>query len=122
MTSPSTASPFCHIVIPAPDLGKARDFYSRVFDWQVQPGVPGPAYWFYRSGNVGGAFDGRATPARGAVVLVLRVEDMPRSLALIESNGGTITRSRSAIGEASKGYDAYFLDPNGNELGIYSER
>lgn len=122
MNANPAASAFCHIVIPAPDLAKARAFYSRVFDWQVQPNIPGPTYWFYRSGNVGGAFDGRATPARGAVVLVLHVDDMARSLALIEAHGGTITRGRGAIGEAANGYDAYFLDPNGNEMGIYSER
>jgi len=122
MTAESTASPIGHIVIPAPDLPKARDFYSRVFGWQVQANVPGPTYWFYRSGNVGGAFDARAKPARGAVVLILTVDDMVKSLALIEKNGGTITRSRSAIGEAHHGYDAYFLDPNGNEMGVYSER
>ena len=48
------SSPFCHVVIPAPDLAKANSFYEAIFGWRVQ--VPGPNYWFFESRNVGGAF------------------------------------------------------------------
>jgi predicted enzyme related to lactoylglutathione lyase len=112
-------SPFCHIVIPAPDLEKAKDFYQRVFGWNVQPNVPGARYWFFKSGNVGGAFNGATKPAVGSVVLVLRVEDMDAAVARIRDNGGRITQEPSAIGDADPGRDAYFLDPNGNEMGVY---
>jgi Predicted enzyme related to lactoylglutathione lyase len=117
----STPTPFCHIVIPAPDLGKAEHFYTNVFGWKVTPREPGPGYWFFHSGNVDGAFDAKGLPMKGSVVLVLRVAAMGATLDQITAHGGRILRGRSAIGEASKGYDAYFLDPNGNELGIYSE-
>lgn len=123
MLTPSVArpaNPFCHIVIPAPDLEKARLFYETVFGWQVQINSPGPRYWFFKSGNVGGAFDSRATPAAGSVRLVVQVSDMAETLALIAAHGGEIRRGREAIGAADPGFDAYFLDPNGNEIGIYS--
>ena len=116
------ASPFCHIVIPAPDLRKAKSFFERVFGWLVTENRPGPGYWFFTSGNVGGAFDSSARPAPGAVVLVLQVDDMQAALERVKSEGGTVTQQRSAIGEASSGYDAYFLCPNGNALGVYSDR
>ena len=112
-------SPFCHIVIPAPDLEKASSFYQRAFGWKVQRNVPGPRYWFFESGNVGGAFDGNARPVARSVVLVLRVDDMNAAIARIRDNGGTVTQEPSAIGEADPGRDAYFVDPNGNEMGIY---
>ena len=119
---PTSASPFCHIVIPAPDLGKAKSFYEQVFGWRVQVNVPGDKYWFFSSGNVGGALDGNAKPAARSVVLVLRVDDLQETLGRIVSHGGQVTREREAIGQASPGYDAYFVDPNGNEMGVYSER
>ena len=114
------ASPFCHIVIPAPDLPKAQQFYEKIFRWTVAENRPGPAYWFFESGNVGGAFDSKAQPARGSIVLVIEVEDMPATIQSIVRLGGTIVQDRSRIGEAADGYDAYFLDPNGNRLGIHS--
>ena len=122
MEKAERASPFCHIVIPAPDLSKAKQFYERIFGWTVKESHPGRAYWFFESGNVGGAFDSKAQPAQGSIVLIIEVEDMPATIQSIIRLGGTIVQDRSRIGEAAAGYDAYFLDPNGNKLGIHSLR
>jgi len=116
-----TASPFCHIAIPAPDLERAKAFYEQVFGWRVRENVPGPGYWFFESGNLGGAFDGNAQPAAGSVMLVLEVPDMAAAIARIRAHGGTVTKEPSAIGDADSGWDAYFTDPNGNALGVYVE-
>ena len=118
----TSGRPFCHIVIPAPNLARAQAFYEAVFGWRVQANVPGAGYWFFQSGNVGGAFDGSAKPAPRSVVLVLRVEDMHAAVRSIEEHGGHVTRSPSWIGGADSGQDAYFRDPNGNELGVYAPR
>lgn len=118
---PLVPSPFCHVVIPAPDLERARAFYEGVFGWRVKAREPGETYWFFESGNVGGALDGRARPAPGSVVLVLRVDDIDASLARVVERGGTILRAKSRIGEASSGFDATFRDPNGNDLGVFAE-
>lgn len=109
-------------MIPAPDLALAQTFYEAVFGWRVQAHVPGPGYWFFQSGNLGGAFDGSGKPSPQSVVLVLRVEDMSSTLRAIEQHGGHITKGPGRIGEAAAGSDAYFRDPNGNELGVYCER
>ena len=118
---PISPVPFCHIVIPAPDLAKAKAFYEAVFGWEVSAGVPGPAYWFFKSGNVGGAFSSDLKPAGGEVVpLFLKVEDMDAALWRIREHGGRVTRGKGALGEADPGFDARFQDPNGCELGLYS--
>jgi uncharacterized protein len=114
--------PFCHIVIPAPDLEKAKSFYETVFGWRVDANVPGQNYWFFESGNIGGAFSSNHKPAARSITLMITVEKMEETLDLIRNNGGVVTRDRSAIGDAASGFDAYFLDPNENEMGIYSER
>ncbi len=71
---------------------------------------------------MGGAFSAKHSPAVKSVVLVIRVDDMQVALGRIVNAGGKVIQERSRIGEAVPGYDAYFLDPNGNEMGIYSER
>jgi predicted enzyme related to lactoylglutathione lyase len=88
----------------------------------VRENRPGPAYWFFESGNVGGAFDSKAQPAQGSVVLVIEVEDMPATIQNIIECGGTVLQDHSSIGEATAGYDAYFLDPNGNKMDFYSSK
>jgi predicted enzyme related to lactoylglutathione lyase len=122
MKEATKRSPFCHIVIPAPDLEKAKSFYEQIFGWRVEAHTPGTKYWFFESGNIGGAFNGNSMPSARSVVLVMRVDDMSTTLQRIVELGGTIKQDRSRIGEASSGYDAYFLDPNGNEMGLYSEQ
>src|SRR5258705_12989823 len=116
-----SGAPFCHIVIPAPDLGKAKSFFETIFGWRVHENVPGPSYWFFESGNVGGAFDA-SKPVAPSVLLIMRVVDMETTLNLIMKGGGRVTRGRRRIGRADPGYDAYFIDPNGNEMGLYSDR
>ena len=113
MSENANASPFCHIVIPAPDLVKAAAFYTAVFNWRVSANIPGDRYWFFQSGNIRGGFDSSRTSSQNSVILVLHVSDMSATISLIQRNGGQITQQRSRIGEASPGYDAYFLDPNG---------
>jgi predicted enzyme related to lactoylglutathione lyase len=115
-------SPFCHVVIPAPDLAKAKSFYEAIFGWRVEANFPGPNYWFFESGNVGGAFSSSKRPARQPTVLVIQVDDMQTTLDHIRKCGGTVIQDRSRIGDAASGYDAYFLDPNRNELGLHSNQ
>ena len=114
-------SPFCHIVIPSSDLQKAKLFYENVFGWKIQVEIPGEKYWFFESGNVGGAFDGHRQPAPKSTVLVIRVDDIRGTLVQVVEHGGKVIQAPSRIGKARPGYDAYFLDPNGNEMGLYSE-
>lgn len=120
MDQTRAASPICHIVIPAPDLEKAKAFYEAVFGWTVQADVPGAKYWFFEAGNVGGAFDGDRVPAPRSMMLLIKVADLALVLDHVRRSGGTVTREPSAIGEADPGDDAYFLDPNGNEIGVYA--
>ena len=122
METAAKRSPFCHIVIPAPDLERARAFYEQVFGWKTRVGFPGAKYWLFESGNVSGAFDGNRTPAAKAVMLVIRVDDLPATLEGIARRGGKVIQGPGRIGEAAPGRDAYFLDPNGNEMGLYSEQ
>lgn len=109
----------CHIEIPSIDLAAMKTFYETVFGWTVSENVPGPGYWFFESGGVGGGFDSGTKPGDG-VVLYLQVSDIDDALALIQRHGGAVTRGKEPIGDADPGFDARFTDPSGNRLGLYS--
>ncbi len=121
MESQRSGSPFCHIIPRAPDLVMSKLFYESIFNWSARENVPGPRYWFFESGNVGGACGSNHKPVERSIVLVIKVDDMPATLQSISKQGGVLTPGRSRIGEVAARYDAYFLDPNGNEMELHSD-
>jgi uncharacterized protein len=68
-----------HVEIPAPDLQKAIDFYSNIFNWQIL-NRQGDAYAFFRIAdtNTGGALDASLKPApeKTGHQIVIDVDDM----------------------------------------------
>ena len=117
----NTGAGFCHIEIPAPDLDKSIRFYQNVFDWQevIFEGFEG--YWFFSTENIGGALVKHIKPCSYGVILVIRVDNLAETLNLIEQEGGVIQEGRKELAN-NVGYYAYFSDPNGNTLGIWSEK
>lgn len=118
----STMPAICHIEIPAPDLAKAKAFYTKIFGWTIeQPaGMDDYAIW-HTNGNSGGFNAGaKQSPARAAgVCLYIAVPNIPSKLRQIAKAGGKIVRSKTAIG-GGFGFYASIVDPNGNHLRIWS--
>lgn len=108
-----------HIEIPATDLDAMKAFYEAVFGWTVSENVPGPGYWFFESGAVGGALAASETAGTG-FMMHIQVTDIDSALALIAQNGGAVVRGKQPIGDAHPGFDAQFTDPSKNLLGLYS--
>jgi predicted enzyme related to lactoylglutathione lyase len=50
-------------------------------------------------------------------VLVVDVEDIDATLASIEESGGTTVTAKGPVGEM--GFAAYFIDPEGNLMGLW---
>ncbi|MCA8940792.1 MAG: VOC family protein [Planctomycetes bacterium] len=114
----TTPAPVCHIVIPSKGLKATAAFYEGVFGWRVDWAIP--AYPFWHTENVSGAFSTQAEPALG-VLLYLKVDDIDAALKAIEAAGGRTLRPKEQIGEDKDlGFDARFADPSGNELGLWS--
>jgi len=112
-----------HIEIPAPDLGKAIEFYSAVFNWEVhiiQPGV----YAFFRIGqtNSGGGFDTSLKPAgdKFGPQITVDVDNIEDALKKIRENNGILTMPKTPI-DGGHGFYACFRDTNGNNLQVHSK-
>ena len=108
----------CHVEVPGPDLDKMQAFYGSLFDWQFVP--MGPTYLLFTAGEDGGGIDSEMEVRDGGVTLVLAVPDIDAKLAEIEAAGGEKLTEKTAISE-DHGYYAYFRDPCGNKMGLWSK-
>jgi hypothetical protein len=113
-----------HIEIPAPDLQKIMDFYSKVFKWEVEK-MPDETYAMFRIGDTGtgGGFDTSIKPAGEKVGpgIVIDVENISLKLEEIEKAGGKVIRSKTEI-PGGYGFYARFQDNSGNYLQIHSKK
>jgi predicted enzyme related to lactoylglutathione lyase len=113
-----------HIEIPAPDIDKAINFYSKVFGWQKTAAFS-ENYILFRIGdtNSGGAFDPTLKPAAEGVgpQLVINVESVDDTIGLLKAENCKITKEKTEI-PGRHGFYACFIDPNGNYMQIHSEK
>ncbi len=109
-----------YIELPANDLAKAKSFYSAVFEWNFED--YGPEYCAFNDGRLdGGFFKSRqhASTKNGSVLVVLYANNLEATLTRVKVHGGTIVRD---IFDFPGGRRFHFTDPNGNELGVWSDK
>ena len=107
-----------HIEIPVKDMGRARTFYSTLFEWQIHetPGYEGYPMWRAPNGISGGALTERSadfTQPR-SFVEVDSIEDV---LMRTPDAGGSVLVEKQPISDTS--WWAVIADPDGNEIGLY---
>jgi predicted enzyme related to lactoylglutathione lyase len=119
-----------HFEIHAEDPGRAIRFYAGLFGWQFQK-YPGPMdYWLVTTGppdkpGIDGGLLRRQGPAPDAAVpspvnafpCTIDVDDIDKTIAAIETGGGTIAFPKDAI--PGLAWLAYARDTEGNIFGIY---
>lgn len=114
--------------IPVTDIQRAKHFYQVAFSIHMDDmnmGGMEMASFPMEMGNgkVGGALvkDGNTKPASDGVVIYLNANpDMTDVLQRIESEGGQIVMGKTLISEEI-GYMAFFIDTEGNKLGLHSQ-
>lgn len=104
----------CFIELPTRDLKAAKDFYSKVFDWQMTEF--GPTYACTMTGDVDIGLQADATEATKAPLTVIAVTDLEATLKTVIASGGKIVKP---IFSFPGGRRFHFLDPNGNELAAW---
>lgn len=111
----------CHMTIPAPDIEKAREFYSTVFQWKMLGAMPGGNYLLFDNGQMSGGFSSDMEASEDGIHIALKVDDIPAKLKEIVRAGGQVTHEKTEIG-GGHGFYANFKDPNGNSLSIWSDK
>lgn len=114
--------------IPVIDFERAKAFYQTIFDFEMpeMPMVPvrmGILLHDRDNGGIGGAIcqgEGYTTSgSSGPKVYLNGGSDLNVVLNRVPGAGGQVVLPKTAIGEGM-GHFAYFGDPEGNVVGLYS--
>jgi hypothetical protein len=105
-----------YIEFPATDISGTKAFYAAVFGWKFED--YGPEYTSFVDGRLAGGFTKDAPLPIKGILVVLYSTDLEGTLAKVKDAGGPITRE---IFSFPGGRRFHFMDPNGNELAVWSE-
>jgi uncharacterized protein len=114
--------------IPVEDFGRAKTFYSRVFDYempelQMGPNLMGILLYDQEKG-IGGAIvrgEGYTPSESGSLVYINAGSNLSVVLDRIEPAGGKVVVDKTMI-TPDLGYFAIFLDSEGNRLALHSKQ
>jgi predicted enzyme related to lactoylglutathione lyase len=88
-----------YVEFPATDIDKTKSFYGDVFGWRFTD--YGSDYTSFEDGRLTGGFSKERRTIQGGVLIVIYARDL-------EATEASVRRF-------------HFLDPNGNELAVWSE-
>lgn len=106
-----------YIELPMIDIAATKAFYGTVFGWTFQDW--GPSYVSFHGAGMEGGFttDGALPSAGSGALVILYSDDLKTSLAAVSAAGATITQDIFSFPGGSR---FHFLDPNGNELAVWT--
>ncbi len=115
--------------IPVKDLNRAKKFYEKVFgikkmDTMEMMGMEMAFFpWKAGSGKANGGLckSKMHKPSKTGTVVYLNANpDLNVVLKKINKAGGEVTMPKTSIGE--NGYMAFFIDTEGNSIGLHSNK
>jgi len=119
-----------HFEIPADDQARAKEFYSSIFEWEVNDADMGGGVVYTTVKTVPtdetmqakepGAINGgimKRSSDTPAPVITIQVGSIDEALKKIEAGGGSTVQPRTEI--PNMGAFAYFKDTEGNAMGLW---
>src|SRR5437870_3870191 len=83
----------CYIEMPATDVQRSADFYSRVFGWKIRTRGDGATSFDDTTGQVSGAFvKGRPPTTQIGYLFYVMVDDAEAAVRSVQENGGEIVQ------------------------------
>jgi predicted enzyme related to lactoylglutathione lyase len=109
----------CYIELPANEIARSADFYSKVFGWKTRKRTDGSTAFDDGVGEVSGTWIvGRAPAAQPGLLVYIMVDSVAATVDAVVANGGEIVQP---IGVDAPEITARFRDPGGNVLGLYQQ-
>lgn len=119
------ANPFVHVELNSPDPEKAKTFYSKLFDWQLEdmpnPAVPSGSYTIVKvgSGTVGGIMKHVPGGPAGWLAYVA-ADDIHAATEKAKSLGAKIMKDITEV--PGMGWFSFIQDPTGSILGLWKSK
>ena len=117
------ANPFVHVELMANDVGKAKSFYGKLFDWKLEdmstPATPDHAYTMIKvgDGTGGGLMKNPIPGAPSAWLAYVLVDDVKAATSKAKSLGGNVMKDRTEV--PGMGWFSIITDPTGAMLGLW---
>ncbi len=100
------------------DISRAKDFYGTAFGWTFID--YGPVYCEFSDGNLKGGFAHSDTVnSSGGALIILFADDLADIVERVKKAGGEISKE---IFEFPGGKRFHFIDPEGYELAVWSDK
>jgi len=106
-----------YLELSAIDIPATKSFYSKAFGWTFTDW--GPDYASFENSGTGGGFTKVANNTTGGPLVILYSKALEESQKTVESLGAKISKP---IFSFPGGRRFHFLDPNGNELAVWSDK
>jgi hypothetical protein len=119
-TKPKLDAHICWFEIPADDVKRAQQFYSKLFGWKISP-IPGMTdYWHIDTGSPDARPDGglmkRKQPEQQITNYVM-VPSVTKHMAKIKKLGGDVCVPKTAV--PGMGFFAVCKDPENNTFALW---
>ena len=109
----------CYVAIPAKDVRKSAEFYTRAFGWQTRQRGDGSTAFDDTVGEVSGTWVlGRPAAAEPSLMVYIMAASATKAIDAIRSAGGEIVHQ---VDPRAREVVATFRDPAGNLIGIYQQ-
>lgn len=109
----------CYVEIPAQDIQRSADFYTKVFGWKTRRRGDGSLAFDDGVGEVSGTWvRGRKPMSEVGLLFYIMVDDAETTVKAVSAAGGEIVQP---IGADAPEITARFRDPGGNVVGIYQQ-
>jgi predicted enzyme related to lactoylglutathione lyase len=106
-----------YVELSATDIEATKKFYSAAFGWTFTDW--GPDYVSFENSGLGGGFARVDSNRTGGPLVILYSSSLEETQKTVESLGGRIAKP---IFSFPGGRRFHFLDPNGNELAVWSDK
>ncbi len=116
-------NPFVHVELSTTDVGRAREFYTRLFDWKLEEmPMPGGSYTLIQVGEgTGGGMMAHPMPgAPSAWMAYVAVDDIASATRRARDLGATVCKDVTEVEGA--GWFSIITDPTGAMLGLWQSR
>ncbi len=115
------ANAFVHVELQTNDVNRAKDFYTRLFDWKLED-IPGMDYTMINVGEgTGGGMMKNPVPGIPSHWLAyVQVDDVAASTEKARSLGATIVVEVTEIPDI--GWFSVMLDPTGAALALWQPK
>ena len=112
-----------HFQMYVDDPARAEKFYTNVFNWQLNQWGGDDTFWLVTTGDesepgINGGMLVRPEPS-ATTTIVMQVPSIDEYADKVTDGGGTVTVPKFAI--PGVGYAAYFIDTEGNHIGIFQD-